>query len=152
MKEFDEYIGQYCDENNISYTRYSDDLTFSGDFNPSTIIKLVRKSLLKLGLELNDDKTCIIRKGNRQTVTSIVVNKKLQVSSNYRKDIRKQIYYIKKYGIESHLKFIKDNSSPYKYLNTLYGKINYVIQINNNDKEFIEYKNYIKILLNEKRA
>ena len=62
MKEFDEYIGDYCENNNISYTRYSDDLTFSGNFNPSTVIKIVRKALLKLNLEINENKTCIIKK------------------------------------------------------------------------------------------
>lgn len=147
MKEFDECIGDYCDKNNISYTRYSDDLTFSGDFNPSIIIKKVRKDLLKLGLKINNNKTHIIKKGNRQTVTGIVVNEKLQISSQYRKEIRKQIYYIKKYGIESHLKFTNKNMSKTKYLNSLYGKINYILQINENDKEFIEYKTYINKLL-----
>lgn len=152
MKEFDEDIGDYCDKNNISYTRYSDDLTFSGDFNPSIIIKKVRKDLLKMGLEINDSKTRIIKKGNRQTVTGIVVNKKLQISSQYRKEIRKQIYYIKKHGTKSHLEFIKNDISEIKYLNSLYGKINYVLQINKNNKEFIKYKEYINKLLKEKRA
>ena len=152
MKNFDECIGDYCNKNNISYTRYSDDLTFSGDFNPSLIIKKVRKDLLKLGFKINDNKTHIINKGNRQTVTGIVVNKKLQISSQYRKEIRKQIYFIKKYGIESHLKFTNKNMSKTKYLNSLYGKINYVLQINEIDKEFIEYKTYINKLLKEKRV
>lgn len=152
MKDFDEYIGEYCENNNISYTRYSDDLTFSGEFNPSIIIKLVRKELLKLNLELNDNKTYIIKKGNRQTVTGIVVNKKLQVSIDYRKEIRKQIYYIKKYDIESHLKFIGSNDSITNYLNSLYGKINYVLQINKKDKEFNTYKIYIKDLIRKKKS
>ena len=152
MKEFDEYIGDYCEDNNISYTRYSDDLTFSGNFNPSNVIKIVRKALLKLNLEINDDKTCIINKGNRQTVTGITVNEKAQICSKYRKNIRKEIYYIKKFGIDSHLKFTNNNITPLKYLRYLSGKINYVIQINNNDKEFLKYKTYINELLREKRV
>lgn len=152
MKEFDEYIGEFCDKNNISYTRYSDDLTFSGNFNPSVIIKKVRKNLLKLGLEINNSKTHIIKKGNRQTVTGIVVNEKIQISSDYRKEIRKQIYYIKKYGIKSHLQFTNNNISEIEYLNSLYGKISYILLINNEDKEFIEYKNYINKLSKEKRV
>lgn len=152
MKEFDEYIGDYCEDNNISYTRYSDDLTFSGNFNPSAIIKIVKKALLKLNLEINDDKTCIINKGNRQTVTGITVNKKVQICSTYRKNIRKQIYYIKKFGIDSHLKFTNNNITQIKYLKSLNGKINYIIQINNNDQEFLKYKTYINELLREKRV
>ena len=54
MKEFDEVLGLWCEENNISYTRYSDDMTFSGEFNPREVIVKVRKMLYKLELELND--------------------------------------------------------------------------------------------------
>ena len=87
MKEFDEYIGNWCATNNINYTRYSDDMTFSGNFNPSEVINLVYNNLSKLGLELNNDKIHIIRKSCRQSVTGIVVNEKVQVSRKYRKDI-----------------------------------------------------------------
>ena len=38
MKEFDEELGNWCNLKNISYTRYSDDMTFSGEFNPSELI------------------------------------------------------------------------------------------------------------------
>ena len=54
MKEFDEEIGNWCNINDISYTRYSDDMTFSGSFHPSILITKVRNLLYKLGLELND--------------------------------------------------------------------------------------------------
>ena len=33
MREFDEKIGRYCNQNSICYTRYSDDMSFSGDFD-----------------------------------------------------------------------------------------------------------------------
>lgn len=85
MKEFDEEIGTWCKNNNISYTRYSDDMTFSGDMNPIQIIAKVRKMLYKLGLELNAQKTHLIHNSASQNVTEIVVNEKIQVSSKYRK-------------------------------------------------------------------
>lgn len=142
MKDYDEEIGKWCNEKNIEYTRYSDDMTFSGDFDPSEVIKIVRKYLYKLGLKINNKKIHVIKNCYCQNVTGVVVNEKLQVSSKYRKRIRQEIYYIKKYGIDSHLKRInmKDKN---KYLKSLYGKILFVLQINNNDKEFIEYKKYI---------
>ena len=146
MKDFDEDIGYWCNKNNISYTRYSDDMTFSGDFNPSEIINIIRKKLYKLGLELNNDKIHVINKSSNQNVTGIVVNEKAQVSSLYRKKIRQEIYYIKKYGLESHLKYNNIKISKEKYLNILYGKILYVLQINNDDNEFKEYQRIIKAL------
>ena len=104
MKEFDEELGNWCNLRNISYTRYSDDMTFSGQFNPSELIVKVRKMLYKLGLSLNNDKIRIIHKSSRQNVTGIVVNEKMQVNIKYRNKIRQEIYYIKKFGLSSHLK------------------------------------------------
>lgn len=147
MKEFDEILGLWCDKNNISYTRYSDDMTFSGNFNPSEIIIKVRKMLYKLGLELNESKIHVINRSNRQIVTGIVVNEKIQVSSKYRNKIRQEIYYINKFGLESHLLNNNIKISHKKYLNILYGKILYVLQINENDEEFIKYKIIIKEIM-----
>ncbi len=143
MKDFDEEIGYYCEMNNISYTRYSDDMTFSGDFNPSEVIVKVRKMLYKLGLELNDSKIHVIHKSSCQSVTGIVVNEKVQVGSRYRNKIRQEIYYIRKYGLESHLDRCGIKDDNLKYLNRLYGRILYVLQINCDDKEFIEYKDFV---------
>lgn len=146
MKAFDEELGDWCDLNNISYTRYSDDMTFSGKFNPSEVISMVRKMLYKLGLELNNDKIHIVHRSSSQNVTGIVVNEKIQVSIKYRSKIRQEIYYIKKFGLSSHLEKCNINIKPKKYLNMLYGRILYVLQINENDKEFIEYKKFIEKL------
>lgn len=143
MKEFDEEIGTWCLNKNIDYTRYSDDMTFSGDFNPSEVIIKVKKMLSKSGLILNKEKIHVINNSASQNVTGIVVNEKIQVSSKYRKEIRQEIYYIKKYGLESHMNRKNINKSKEKYLRELYGRILYVLQINENDKEFIEYKDYL---------
>lgn len=145
LKDFDEELGLYCEQKNINYTRYSDDMTFSGDFNPSIIIKKVRQMLNQRGLELNDDKINVVFNSQRQIVTGVVVNKKLSVSKNYKKIIRQELYYINKYGLDSHLKKISYNSSK-DYITSLNGKINYVLQIETNNKEFINYKNMLKDL------
>lgn len=147
MKEFDNEIGEWCEDNNISYTRYSDDMTFSGDFEPKIIITKVRKMLNKLGLQLNDEKTNVISKSSSQNVTGIVVNEKIQVNSKYRSTIRKEIYYISKYGVDSHIEKIKYKLGKDKYLNNLYGRILFVLQVNKNDKEFIKYKQIIKKII-----
>lgn len=144
MKNFDEELGSWCEENNISYTRYSDDMTFSGNFIPKDVIIKVRKMLSQLGLELNTQKIHVIHKNSCQSVTGLTVNEKVQTSNKYRREIRKEIYYINKYGIVSHLERIKSTINKDKYLRSLYGKINYVLQINENDLEFKKYRELIK--------
>lgn len=146
MKDFDEELGKWCEEHNINYTRYSDDMTFSGDFNPSEVIQKVRKMLYKLNLKINNQKIHVISNSQQQNVTGIVVNNKIQVSSKYRNQIRQSIYYIKKYGLKEHLTKLNYPNTPTKYINSLKGKINYVLSIDHNNQEFINYKNYIKDL------
>ena len=143
MKEFDEELGKWCEEINISYTRYSDDMTFSGNFNSHVVIVKVRKMLYKLGLELNNDKIHIINRASRQNVTGITVNEKPQVNVKYRHRIRQEIYYIQKFGLKSHINKCNINMDETQYLDILYGKILYVLQINENDLEFKKYKTII---------
>ena len=146
MKEFDEEIGNWCNINDISYTRYSDDMTFSGNFNPSELIIKIRKMLYKLGLELNNDKIHIVNKSQSQSVTGIIVNEKLQVNAKYRNKIRQEMYYIKKFGLKSHLNKCNININELKYSDKLYGRILYVLQINKFDQEFLKYKKFIEEL------
>ena len=143
MKEFDEHLGNWCISNNISYTRYSDDMTFSGNFNPSTVISKVRRMLYKLHLKINNNKIHVIYKNHNQSVTGITVNEKIQVCSRYRKKIRQEVYFIKKYGLESHLDKCNSKANKKTYINKLYGKILHVLNINDNDIEFKKYKDYI---------
>lgn len=151
MLDFDVSVGEYCHKNNIDYTRYCDDMTFSGSFSKKEIIDLVKHELSKLGLSLNKEKIKLITKKSRQVVTGIVVNKKMQVNINYRKNIRKEIFFIKKYGLTSHLNYLKVSIPKEKYLNQLLGKINYVLQVDNTNKEFIDYKNYLLKLIKNNR-
>lgn len=147
MKEFDSEIGEYCKLRDISYTRYSDDMTFSGDFNPRELITKVRKMLYKLNLKINNKKIHIINNSQQQNVTGLVVNKKIQTTSNYRNKIRQEIYYIKKFGLSNHLNRINQQNES-KYLDSLYGKILYALSIDSTNKEFIKYKELVKNLKN----
>lgn len=147
MKEFDEVIGDYVSNLGVSYTRYSDDMTFSGDFNPSDIVKKVSKMLIKLNLILNKGKIVVITENKNQSVTGLTVNEYVQVNRKYRDKIRQEIYYINKYGIDSHIKKIGYTGDTSKYWKSLYGRILYVLQINREDKEFIKYKEYVKGML-----
>lgn len=151
MRNFDEKIGAFCGENNINYTRYSDDMTFSGDFDVKKVIYKVKDELKKLGMQLNYDKIRVIYSNNSQTVTGICVNEKVQVLRKKRKKIRQEVYYIKKYGLHSHLKKVK-MEDEFSYILSLLGRINFVLMISA-DKEFMEYRKFIlKLLKNYKRC
>ena len=144
MRDFDNTIGQWCSDNKISYTRYCDDMAFSGDFDPKLVIHLVKSELKKLGLFLNDQKTVVVRKGQKHSVTGIVVNEKLSAPSEYKKKIRQEMYYCMKFGIKSHLDSCRSSESPAKYVLGLLGRINYVLSIEPKNEQMQKYKIWLQ--------
>lgn len=148
LRNFDCNIDAYCKDKNINYTRYSDDMTFSGDFDIRKLIKYVNELLYKERFRLNKSKIKVVLNTTRQQVTGIVVNEKINLSKNYKRKIRQEVYYILKYGVKSHIKKRNISLSCNRYLSVLLGKINYVLTVNPNDKEFINYKNEIKRIKN----
>ena len=140
MFDFDETVGAFCNKKNIAYTRYCDDMTFSGDFDEREIISFVKGELCKLGLYLKNRKTAIIPATKRQTVTGIVVNEKINITKDYKKSIRQEIYYIKKFGLDEHMNR-RGISDKQQYLLSLRGRIAFVLHTVPNDREFMGYKN-----------
>jgi len=144
LKPLDDSISKYCKENYIHYTRYADDLTFSGKFNAEALLGLLNTETRKLSLQINNNKTKVMTPNTRQTVTGIVVNEKPQVSFKKRNEIRQIIYYIKKFGLENHMARL--NIRKQNYLEHLLGQVNFIIYINPADNEFLEYKKYLQTL------
>lgn len=132
MRDFDITVGTWCKEHNICYTRYCDDMTFSGTFDKEPVIELVKSELKKLGFFLNESKTTFIHHGQCKNITGIVVNEKLSIPRNYKKEIRKEMYYCMKYGIYSHMCYKKIPYEIDQYINTMLGKINYVLSVEDN--------------------
>ena len=59
----------------LTYTRYADDLIFSS--NDDTIYKvipIIKSTIVKFGLVVNEKKVKVLKKHQRQTVTGLVVN------------------------------------------------------------------------------
>ena len=144
LYEFDEQIGLWCRERGIAYTRYCDDMTFSGDFDPAEVIRFVRLELKKLGFLLNEQKTRIQRPGQQQSVTGIVVNEKLSIPSDYRRKLRQELYYCRKFGIQEHLQKIGLEIPENTYRMQLLGKVNYVLQVHPNNKDMLDARKWLQ--------
>lgn len=136
-------LGNWCKVKNIIYTRYCDDLTFSGELKPNVVIGFVREELQKMGFYLNDKKTFVARNGQKKMVTGIVINDRMNTSVLYRKKLRQEIYYCKKFGVSHHLRYINVSENEESYLRKLLGKVNYVLSIDKSNKEMRDCKEWI---------
>ena len=149
MRDFDEKVGRFCDDRNISYTRYCDDMTFSGDFDEEPIIEFVKAELFAYGYLLNNKKTSVLSFSKRQVVTGVVVNEKMTAPAEYKAKIRQEVYFIRKYGVENHLQHIHYTGNAKAYLQSLLGRVSFVLQTEANDEDFLEYKTYLTNVLHQ---
>ena len=142
----DNRLGKLSKKYEVTYTRYADDLFFSGDKIPLSLIESVTNIVTSYGLDVNTDKTHLIRTSKRKIVTGVAVhNEVITLPRTYKKNITNTLYHIKKYGYLSHVSKLKVRN-PY-YLEALIGKLNFWQQIepgNNFVKESISFLKKIK--------
>lgn len=129
------------------YSRYADDLTLSFDTKklPPEIIKSnenkfflgdkIIKAIKSSGFNINNDKICFRTKFDRQQVTGLVVNKKINVPRNYYNFSKSMAYNFCQFATfekSSFHTFSKNNSDKGK---SIIGIMTYIYNIKN------EYKN-----------
>lgn len=131
MISTDQAIFHFCRKSNIRYTRYADDLTFSGVFKPGMVIRRVQSCLDALGLKINNSKTRVIRNHKRQEITGIVVNHGLRVSRERRMYLRQQLYYLKRFGVTDQAQ--RNRTTPSVWISRLLGYAGYNRFINKSD-------------------
>lgn len=90
MFEFDLAMTAYAEAQRLSYSRYADDITLSGEDRDKVVraIRCAASLLRRRGLQLNDKKTRIASRGGQQKVTGVVVNEKLQPPRRLRRKVR----------------------------------------------------------------
>lgn len=129
MKAFDDEVGAWCGVRKIHYTRYCDDMTFSGDFAPEEVTSFVSARLRELGFFLNRRKTKVTSSGQRQAVTGIIVNEKLNIPSAYRRKLRQELHFCRKFGVPDHMARLGIPGTEAHYLNQLLGRVSYALSI-----------------------
>lgn len=78
----------------FTYSRYADDLTFSSNidvFNEG-LIRNIHEIIESEGFELNNKKERLLYNSSRQEVTGLVVNKKVNVTKEYYRNLRSAIH------------------------------------------------------------
>ncbi len=83
------------------YTRYADDLIISSD-EPAIIVmaKPIRKILKRFGFKENRRKFRVMRKSGRQAVCGVVVNERLNISKDKRKEYRGRLHRLIRMGLD----------------------------------------------------
>ena len=147
MKPFDTHMLAWCGERGISYTRYCDDMTFSGDFKPASVIGKTTGFLETMGMELNREKTVISSQAERQTVTGITVNQVCQLPRDTRRKLRQEVHRVLRYGTGE-----TDPVQSVRCLERLLGRVSYLLQVRPDDAWFQERRKELRKLLKQERG
>lgn len=101
-KNLDIILEEYCKSNNITYTRYADDMSFSSTANQIKINDIT-KLIEDYGFEINSEKTKVLKRGYYQTVTGLTVFDNIipRIPKRIKRKLRLETYYINKYGIKN---------------------------------------------------
>lgn len=142
------------------YTRYADDITFSSDHNVYQKGGEFRIALQKLineeNFQIKSQKTRLQTKTERQEVTGLTVNEKVNVSRKYTKQLRHWIYLWEKYGKEKAEELILHNYRADKghvkkgepdIINVLDGKLLYLKMVKGaNNQSYRKLRHRFEVL------
>lgn len=124
--EMDRKLAALAAEYGLTYTRYADDLTFSGDVFPKEqIIPQVKRIIRDEKFEPNHKKTHFMNQSSRKIITGVSVASgvKLTIPKSKKREIRKNVYFILTKGLAEHQRRIGSHDPA--YLKRLIGMLCY---------------------------
>ena len=134
-----------CQED-LRYTRYADDLTFSGDRIPIPLIKSITETVKAYNLRVNQEKTRRSGKGSRKIITGVSISSGIITIPRERKRIiRQKVHFILTYGLNSHLKHTQSRDLLAGY--RLLGELAYWHSVEPENQYVIENMGALKRLL-----
>lgn len=129
-------LKRLCQKFSINYSRYADDLAFSGTKIPFKFLTYIKEILEDYGFEINDKKTfyqASSKKVQKRILTGISISgSEIKIPREYKRELRKEMHFIKKFGLPSHLHSIK-NKNPH-YVHSLIGKFQFCLSVEPNNK------------------
>lgn len=158
--ELDADLITFCNKNQINFSRYADDLTFSSNNEINDdIIKTISEIIKKNQFSINTKKTRLKSSNRKQTVTGLVVNKKVNVDRKTIKMVRAMLHDASTNGITiaaiKHLNLSRNATTRdvAYFLNRLDGYINFISQVIGDDDLLVlkfksEFKNLAKMKTN----
>lgn len=146
-KPLDRKLKNLSIRNKVIYTRYADDLTFStkeeDGYNTLQDLKKEAQSIINsYGFDINGSKTHTLCKSRRHSVTGIVVNEKMNVSSKDVRAFRAKLHNIFMDIKDKALVTEKELEAKYNSINELRGYANFIYQAN--PEKNIKYLNQVK--------
>lgn len=123
--DIDNELINIADKYSVTYTRYSDDITFSSNSDTFPSLDELEVIFKKYLFKLNKEKTLFLKNGQSQYVTGLSISNPThpRIPRRTKRKIRQDLYQLDKYFLDNKFRDIETK------LRNVYGKIVYVIGI-----------------------
>lgn len=122
VKKMDEELSELAGNLNLAYTRYADDLTFSGNYiDYDELIDMVEDIVELNYFSIRTSKTRKLAPNKRKIITGVSISNgdKMTIPRSKKREIRQAIYHIKTKGLKNHL--INQGINDERYVKRLLG-------------------------------
>jgi len=144
VRRIDKRLIHLAKKFDLKYTRYADDLTFSGSSISAMFISYVNGIIVDEGFTVNESKTRLYQHKSKRIVTGIsVIGNEIKIPRAYKRDLKLELNFIFKFGLKSHM--LKKKIRKANYLFVILGKVNFWLSVEPNN----EYAKMAKTKLKE---
>lgn len=113
---------------NLVYTRYADDIAFSGEAISGAFIGYVKDIVAECSLEINDSKTRLYGPGGSKVIAGVsLATGRPRITRDYRRQLRQELHYVEKFGLAGHMRHERIKKAS--YIDSLRGKVAFWLSI-----------------------
>lgn len=156
----DKKLRHLSTRNGVKYSRYADDMTFSSMHNVYQEDKTFMKNLFSIIKEerftVNPGKTRLQKRGERQEVTGLTVNDKVNTAHRYTRELRNILYMWEKYGYkDAYARFYRHYKATKGHVkkgepvleNVIIGKLDFLKMVKGeNDAVYTKFRSRFEAL------
>lgn len=127
-RRMDARFYKVCKVNRLKYTRYADDITISGKEIPKGIARMFFEIIEDEEFTVNQKKIRFVKEGEKKIVTGLDITSGFpRVPRKFRRDLRRDIYYVWSSGLAAHVSRRKIFHP--QYVSHLEGRVNFWRQV-----------------------
>jgi len=124
----DNRLTRFAQKFDLTYTRYADDLAFSGKSIPAKHIQYIAAIIQSCKFQLNPSKTRLQQKKNKRILTGIsIAEEQIKLPREYKRKLKMEIHCIRKYGIALHIRNQRIKNP--NHLATVIGRIQFWLSV-----------------------
>jgi len=124
----DNRLARFARKFKLSYTRYADDLAFTGATIAVKHLQYITEIIQDCGFTVNPSKTLLQQKKNKRILTGIsIAEQQIKIPREYKRKLKMEIHCIRKFGIVMHIRNQRIKNP--NHLSTVIGKIQFWLSV-----------------------